>query len=114
MPKTNETIQEETEDMLEYFKCDCHSPQHHFTLNQLSFVREGWDDQVYIEIHMNQSEPWYKRIWFAIKYVFGYKSRYGNWDSITLAKKDVIRLRDACDKALGRMQVKYIGHNDKS
>jgi hypothetical protein len=76
-------------DGTEYFDCICHSPEH-----TLRFVLDlDTDDPIiYTEIFLNQYRPWYKRIWVAIKYIFGYKCKYGHWDSWELKIEDAKRL----------------------
>ena len=84
----------------EYFVCECEAPQHSFTFHDMTDIDGKWTDPVYINIHMAQCYPWYKRIWYAIKYVFGYKSRYGDWDTILLKENDLVRLRNLLDEAI--------------
>lgn len=51
---------------------------------------------VYLSIHL-QNYPIHARIWQAIKYIFGYKSKYGDFDEIVIdneGKKNVVRLMD--------------------
>lgn len=69
--------------------CKCESPEH-----QILF--RWWDDcdngDVYMEILLNPEYKWWKRIWIAIKYIFGYKCKYGMFDEIILDKKDIPKL----------------------
>ena len=66
-----------------YLECACHSPEH--TL-QVEFI----DDEpkmlcFYVGL---TKEVWYKRIWKAIKYIFGYQCQYGHFDEFILQKDD--------------------------
>ena len=98
-------MKDNTKDLKEYFDCDCGDSAHHFTITQVSNYDKTFDDEcVYISYYMNQYRTWYQRLWLAIKYVFGYKSRFGDWDSITLDKEKVLRLRNFCDKALENIE----------
>ena len=79
----------------QYFECDCHSDEH-----TLSF---SWDDEenlLYTSVYLNQYRSFLRRIWVAVKYVFGYKSRYGDWDCFLLRREDAKRL-EALLKKLG-------------
>ena len=42
--------------------------------------------QVFVEIHLAPL-VWYKRLWAGIKYIFGYKCRYGHFEEIILSSK---------------------------
>ncbi len=87
----------------EYFDCTCSSSEH--TLRFCYFKPYKGKDftedaELYAEIHLNQYRNIFKRIWVAIKYVFGYKCRYGHWDVWTLNQKDCERLRNLVDKII--------------
>jgi hypothetical protein len=30
--------------------------------------------------HLNLRRPWHRRLWYAVRYVFGYKSSFGMYD----------------------------------
>ena len=69
--------------------CKCHSPEH-----QILFRWWGDDEngEVYMEVLLNPEYIWWKRIWVAIKYIFGYKCKYGMFDEVILNKKDIPKL----------------------
>lgn len=64
--------------------CDCSSVEHQAVLR--------FDDDkdlgrmVYVEIHLVPL-VWYKRLWQGIKYIFGYKCCYGNFEEMILSPK---------------------------
>jgi hypothetical protein len=68
-----------------YFECHCHSPEH-----LLKFVLWEDDPMLFAYVFLNP-EPFYKRIWLGIKYIFGYSSRYGYFDEFILNPKDADR-----------------------
>jgi hypothetical protein len=78
-----------------YFECECHSDEHIF-----KFTLDKDDADFYLSVFLNNPDRWYKRVWKAIKYMMGYKCKYGHWDSTMLDLEDVIRLRDLCDKVI--------------
>jgi len=58
-----------------YITCECSSMEH--TIRFSYFKDEP--DLLYVEFHLNQTDRWYKRIWKAVKYIFGYRSKYGEF-----------------------------------
>lgn len=69
--------------------CKCSSTEH-----QIHF---GWwdedeDGDVYMSVLLNPEYKWWKRIVLAVKYIFGYKCKYGQFDEVILDKKDIPKL----------------------
>lgn len=79
----------------EYFECSCYSDEHLLTF---SFSMDKKYPEVYCHVMLNHNKRWYKRIWIAIKYVFGYQSIYGMFDEIILKPKDIVRLKALCQE----------------
>lgn len=85
-------------DKPEYFECSCHSPEH--------TLRIWFDDDedypcIYASVFLD-SDPWYDRIWKGLKYILGYKSRYGHFAEFLLRPEDadrMIRMLEALKKA---------------
>jgi hypothetical protein len=61
------------------FICECHSLEH-----QVSFWYEQDEGTLYVETHLVTHRNFFKRLWVGLKYAFGYKSRFGEWDEILL------------------------------
>lgn len=59
--------------------------------HMLKFVDD--DEDFYVSIFLNQYRGFFKRLWVAVKYVFGYKCRYGHWDTWNLRFEDIDRLQ---------------------
>lgn len=83
----------------ELFICECHSPEHQFILTYIEggFIKTREveyleEDMLSITIHLANYKSFWKRLISGIKYIFGYKSRYGNFDSILFDPKDCDRL----------------------
>ena len=75
----------------EYFDCICSSSDH--TIRFVYFADEDgivdFDDAgLYLEVQLVQWRNIFKRIWVAIKYIFGYQCRYGHWDCWELRRED--------------------------
>lgn len=80
------------------FDCICGSREHNLEMQiiddpELPFM--GF--YVFLD-----SPGFFKRIWKAIKYVFGYKCRYGHWDEILLDNIQVQKMRKATQEFLQR------------
>lgn len=61
--------------------CDCDSVEHQMVLR--------FDDDmhiVYVEIHL-MPLAWYKRLWHGIKYIFGYKCCFGDFEEMIISQK---------------------------
>lgn len=71
----------------EFFECTCTSDTH-----TLKFKLDDVD--LYTSVFLNQYRSFLGRIWVAIKYMFGYKCRYGHWDCFILKPEDIDRLAD--------------------
>jgi hypothetical protein len=52
----------------------------------------------YTSVYLHHYQSFLKRIWIAIKYVFGYRSKYGHWDCFIMQPKDAERLRSLLDR----------------
>jgi len=73
----------------EYMECKCMSSEH-----LIKFHLDVDEGELCLDIHLADWKPWYKRIWTALKYVFGYKSKYGDFDEVILKDEDVDRLME--------------------
>jgi len=83
-----------------FIRCGCGSIEHQFTL---SYIPSVWENEerdpdrlsaeMYLEVHLTTWENVFRRIWTGLKYVSGYKCRYGQWDEVVLSVMDVIRIR---------------------
>jgi hypothetical protein len=64
-----------------YVECGCESTEH-----TLRFTYNEEDNEVYTEVQLSRWHPWYRRVWLALKYVFGYQCKYGHWDCTIINK----------------------------
>lgn len=71
--------------------CECGSAEHQIIF-QYDKPTKGWAPQVYMSIHLTTYKNIWQRIKYAIKYVFGYKCRFGAWDEILIDKKDLYKI----------------------
>lgn len=74
----------------EFFECICLSDEH-----TLKFTLDFYDPndiELYTSVFLSQCHNLFGRLWIAIKYVFGYKCKYGHWDYTILKVEDTDRL----------------------
>jgi hypothetical protein len=57
----------------------------------LRFSYEPEDRELFVTVHLAPL-PFRKRVWNAIRYVFGRRSRYGDHDEVVVNDDDVFRL----------------------
>lgn len=81
----------------ELFVCDCGDISHQFVVSWYP-DDEDWNDLLYVQIHLNQSHNFWKRLWHGIKYVLGFKCCFGAFDEILVNKHDAMHLRNSIDK----------------
>jgi hypothetical protein len=79
-------------DKAEIMVCKCSSTEH-----QVVYYHDQSDNEVYMHVHLS-GWPWWKRVWPAVKYLFGHRSRYGNWDEFILGPEHVGQLRELADR----------------
>ena len=80
----------------EYVECDCSCSEH--TLRFTWDEEPDWRAEIYLDVFLNQYNGFFKRIWLAFKYIFGFKSRYGHFDEAILSQGNVTELRDLCNR----------------
>ena len=75
------------------FVCSCHSTEHQMVISYTEDVIDGEKyPEVYIHLHLTKKPFWW-RVRYGIKYIFGYQSRYGAFDEMIIDKKDVDKFK---------------------
>lgn len=77
-----------------FFSCTCGDYNH-----LVRFELDPEYGEVYLTVRLNSYEPWWKRVWIAVKYVFGYPHAYGHYDVTILREEDFVRLHAILDRA---------------
>lgn len=72
----------------EVYICECHSNEH-----QVIFWHDEDDDQLTIEPHLITYRSFFKRLWFGIKYIVGFRNKWSAWDSMMFKPEDLKKLR---------------------
>ncbi len=53
------------------------------------------DDDCWVEVQLNYYLPWYKRVWNALRYIFGAQPKWGgHWDVTLLDVRKAIEVRN--------------------
>lgn len=68
--------------------CECHSTDH-----QIIFLYDDEWDRIFMHIHISPNRGFWKRLWFGLKYAFGYRSKFGEFDEIVLKPEDVYKFQ---------------------
>lgn len=74
-------------DKRELFPCDCGTSDHQFIFEIYDWDSKDELPEDNVSCSMSvfiQDRPFWTRLWYAIKMIFGYKTRYGHWDYIML------------------------------
>jgi hypothetical protein len=69
--------------------CECNSMEHQIVISHFDDDDEGI---VYFSIHLTK-KPFFERLKHAIKYIFGYQSRFGAFDEVIISSKDINSLQ---------------------
>jgi hypothetical protein len=77
----------------EIIKCACCSPEHIMDLN---YDKEL--NMVFLSIHLKKYNSFWRRLWYAIKYIFGYQCKYGTFDEFIINESNVSRIREILAK----------------
>lgn len=70
-----------------YFECHCHSPEH-----TLVFHLDDEEPKMLYGYVFLSENSFLKRIWNSIKYICGYKCRYGHFDEFIVDPKNAEKL----------------------
>lgn len=71
------------------FICQCYNTEHQLIF---SYFPEEKED-VYVSVHLIPEYRIWKRIWIAIKYIFGYKCKFGHFDEFIFKRTDADKLQ---------------------
>ncbi len=75
--------------------CDCHSLDH-----QVRFWWDDEDNELYCEPHLYTHHGFFWKLWRGLKFAFGYRSRYGDWDEILFSTEDTKKLKEFLEEKL--------------
>jgi len=80
-----------------YYECQCGSDEHRLVFHY--FPYEGNDEPtLYCSVFLSQYRSFFKRVWIALKYIAGYKCKYGHFDSTLLRPEDINSFRNMLNR----------------
>ena len=79
-------------DKKELFICECNSIEYQIVMSYFEDEKE-----VYCNVHLKPERNVLKRIIHAVKYIFGHRSAYGDFDEFIFNPKDADRLQSVVD-----------------
>lgn len=77
------------EEINELFVCQCGSHEHQLIFR---YFTEDEDQEVYVTVHLSPGN-WWERLKNGIRYIFGYRSKYGEFDEFIFRREDAERLQ---------------------
>ena len=82
-----------------YVRCSCSSPEHQLHIHFNTWTNDSniIDEEMSISIFL-QEKPFLKRLVMGIKYIFGYKSKYGHFGEILIDKNTAKEIKDFMGK----------------
>lgn len=73
--------------------CECNSTDH-----QMIFLYDNEDNHPVCYTHVHLSKlPFWERLMYGIKYIFGYQCRYGAFDEFIFNPEDADKLQKVVD-----------------
>lgn len=91
-----------------YVACDCESDTHNvrFTYSK----DDQYGDELWISVHLNQHQSFWKRLWTGIRYIFfGFaKTQYGHYDTFSFKAEDAPKMKQAFEYFILRRKKKLL------
>lgn len=85
-----------------YSECSCSSDEHTIRWQRwrAEFINEDIDQEIFCSVYLKQYKGFFQRVWYGIKYMFGYQSKYGAFDCTILDKEEAQKLIDFLTKSI--------------
>ena len=79
--------------------CECHSDEHQMLIfyNEEEYTNGQKYNMCYAHVHLTTYESFWKRVVHGVKFMFGYKSKYGAWDEFIFNPSDADKLQELVD-----------------
>lgn len=77
------------------FECVCNSDEHQIIFR--FFQDDCTDGLLYCSVHLSPNRSFFKRILHAVRYIFGYRSKFGDFDEVLLDVDKVKELKELLD-----------------
>lgn len=82
-------------DGTEYFECQCFADEH--TL-RLTLSLDDEDPGIYTSVYLRPHGGFWSRIWYGLRYAFGYQSKFGAFGCWLMQPQDAARLKGMIEK----------------
>ncbi|MFA5132495.1 MAG: hypothetical protein WC444_04225 [Candidatus Paceibacterota bacterium] len=92
-------------------ECNCLSPEH-----ILRFYFDPDDKWISMTYHLYMPDSFFKRVWYAIKYIFGHRRHFGYFSDTLLMADDIKKFKeyiDACYVVLENPTPRMPIHGEK-
>lgn len=88
-----------------FIVCACRDLEH---MMRFQYFADDEDIEriIYFETHLRTWRNIFRRYWEAVKYLWGYKSRYGEFDEVLMDKEEVKKLVDYLQEYLDTFEAK--------
>jgi hypothetical protein len=85
--------------MEKFLNCICHSPSHIIKLQIYNWQKNNIssDIDLSVSVHISPEQSIFKRIWIAIKYIFGHQSEFGEFAEILLDESKTKEIKEFLD-----------------
>src|SRR5690606_37212848 len=77
---------------LYYFECFCRSPEHTLRFAYFEDDIKNWPF-LDVDVHLTKL-PFFKRLWYGIRYIFGKQSKFGAFEEVVLERDQVALLTE--------------------
>jgi hypothetical protein len=91
--------------------CECFSPEHQLIATYCEGENDQEYDDLFLEVHLSPRLGFFKRVIAAIKYIFGHKSIYGNWDCFSFDEENADKLIASLQKLKNNREARKNGNS---
>jgi hypothetical protein len=74
-----------------YLECSCHAPEHTI---RFSYIADDDNPELFVDVSLSGRPRWHKRVWNAIKYIFGYRCQYGHFNEFIYDLDEAAQLKE--------------------
>lgn len=77
-------------DKIIYLECKCHCPGH-----SIKFILDNdkeYGPELYVYTQLHSTDSFFKRCWYALKYIFKKDLPFGHWEETIIKDNDVSNL----------------------
>ena len=70
-----------------WFECSCYDDEH-----TIRFTLDKEYKEIYTSVYLGTHLNFFQRVWLAVRYTFGYKSKHGAFGNWILREEDIVKL----------------------